>query len=238
MPAVSINWCPWADVGVAAQLGTIERFRKQGIDAVSAQDGLEILEAVIDGEAADVAPQIAVLPIDWPAYLRQLPGRAGRLSAFCTANGNDGPQERQQENASLHLLEIIKGAPVARRAELLLADVHVHAAGILGLPHSAQIERDRPLAEMGLDSLLAVELRSALATAYGRTFPATLLFDYPTLERLTAYLGREVLAIEPWTTVGSAVDVDANADTLAGIEQLTDDEVERLLAERLAGRAI
>ena len=76
---------------------------------------------------------------------------------------------------------------------------------------------------------MAVELRNALGVSIGRTLPATLLFDYPTIEALTGYLSGqfaiklsekpEPIAQEP-------------GDVLNRIEQLSDDELDRLLAEK------
>src|SRR4029079_1569202 len=50
----------------------------------------------------------------------------------------------------------------------------------------------QPLQELGLDSLMAVELRNALSEVLGQTLPATLMFDYPTVEVLSGYLSRHV----------------------------------------------
>ena len=51
---------------------------------------------------------------------------------------------------------------------------------------------DLPFLQLGLDSLMAVELRNALAEALGRTLPATLLFKYPTLEALGDFVLSQV----------------------------------------------
>ena len=49
----------------------------------------------------------------------------------------------------------------------------------------------QPLSEAGVDSLLAVELRNSLQASFGVTLPATLIFDYPTVEALSGHLAEE-----------------------------------------------
>uniref|UniRef100_UPI001F59E28D acyl carrier protein n=1 Tax=Anaeromyxobacter oryzisoli TaxID=2925408 RepID=UPI001F59E28D len=57
----------------------------------------------------------------------------------------------------------------------------------------ASIPADRPLLELGLDSLMAVQLRNRLASATGLPLPVTLLFDHPTPSALTALFRKRIL---------------------------------------------
>ena len=80
-------------------------------------------------------------------------------------------------------------------------------------------------------------MKNALGTALGMTLPATLLFDYPTIEALAGYLADNVPALR-----GTAKRPDASpheggagAAILDDIEQLSEEEALNLLAQKLSG---
>jgi acyl carrier protein len=66
--------------------------------------------------------------------------------------------------------------------------VHEAVAAVLG----PDVNPDEPLMASGLDSLGAVELRNALQAQIGSELPATLLFDYPSINAVTGFLADQV----------------------------------------------
>src|SRR5690606_32385071 len=70
------------------------------------------------------------------------------------------------------------------------------ASKVLGLPAGTPIGARQPFHELGLDSLMAVELRNAIGAAVGRPQPATLLFDHPTTDSLVEHLLELIEAAE------------------------------------------
>jgi acyl carrier protein len=116
---------------------------------------------------------------------------------------------------------------------VVLDFVRREAAAVLGLATAQTIELRQPLNELGMDSLLSVEFRNRLATALDKPLPATLLFDYPTVETLAGFLGRDVLA-----TDDPKVPDDAGAtppeSVIDRVAELSDEDVDRLLAQRLS----
>jgi acyl carrier protein len=81
----------------------------------------------------------------------------------------------------------ILAAPENRRPSVLREEVRALAAKVLGTsPRS--VDLDEPLRDLGLDSLMAVELRNLLGVAVGRTLPATIIFDFPTVSAIAAHL--------------------------------------------------
>src|SRR5690606_20734707 len=64
-PALSIGWGIWTEIGSAAVRGVAEREAGKGVGAISPAEGLRALEAVMCGDA----PQVAVMPMDWRRFL-------------------------------------------------------------------------------------------------------------------------------------------------------------------------
>jgi len=123
-------------------------------------------------------------------------------------------------------------APNQRRT-LVIDQIRRDTARVLGLENFELLPNNKPLNELGLDSLMAVELCNGLGKALGRTLPPTLLYDYPTVEVLARYLSQTVLGLEevPARLTPSS-SVSGGSDVLDQIENLDEDEIDRLLKER------
>jgi acyl carrier protein len=93
----------------------------------------------------------------------------------------------------------------------LLDRVRAIVARILGLPPGTLPDPAAPLRELGLDSLMTIELRNALATACETRLPATLVFEHPTCAALAAHLGRSVFDIAPEADDDGLDALDADA---------------------------
>jgi acyl carrier protein len=91
------------------------------------------------------------------------------------------------------------------------------------------------LMDLGLDSLMAVELRNRLATGLGlgRSLPATLMFDYPTIDAIAAYLERDVLGLGSLETPASHAGPSAQDEAAARLDEMSEEEAEALLLQKL-----
>jgi polyketide synthase 12/myxalamid-type polyketide synthase MxaB len=134
------------------------------------------------------------------------------------------PESRFQD-----LRQQLMEAPLLRRRPLVAAFVQQHASQVLGLRSSRMIDPRTPLGELGLDSLLAVELRNTLSRALEVSLPTTLLFDYPSIEALSEFLLCEVLrqSERPATTTASEDQAPSAAALVGSIEAMLEEDVDR-----------
>ena len=188
LPALCVNWGAWSQVGMAAKLSSEQQLRlaAQGIDFITYPEGFQLLGKLM---AQDVS-QVTVLPMtDWSQWMsgfQQVPTFYEYLMPDASA--------KPKSNQSLKLeLERI---PESARRDALTCHVRELVAKTLGLNEPETIELGQRLFDLGLDSLMAIELRSYLQRSLGCNLRSTLLFDYPTLEALVDYLAVEVVNLD------------------------------------------
>ena len=247
MQGLSINWGAWEGAGAAVDRNVTGRAREAGYGVIDPQGGFLALEAALNR----AQPQMIVFPADWPRFLQRI-SRDGHLRTFLTNFTGPGLAARQEPgdrvNGAGSIGDSIPGsvrsqtapsfadrlaavAPNQRRA-VVMDQIRRDTARVLGLENFELLPNNKPLNELGLDSLMAVELCNCLGKALGRTLPATLLYDYPTVEVLARYLSRSVLGLEEAPSgLASSSSVSGGSDMLDEIENLDEDEIERLLKE-------
>lgn len=99
-----------------------------------------------------------------------------------------------------------------KRQELLVSHLQILISNILQVNQS-QLDWEQPLTSMGLDSLTVVELSDLLQDSLGTSFPATLIFEYSTVEALANYLAKEVLSPQPSANYDMGLVPDGNLDS-------------------------
>jgi acyl transferase domain-containing protein/NADPH:quinone reductase-like Zn-dependent oxidoreductase/short-subunit dehydrogenase/acyl carrier protein len=111
-----------------------------------------------------------------------------RLTQVAIADGLPRPSRSEGARAPA------ASGPVVRTARDLEELVAREVRRVTGLRDDAPLDIERPLRELGLDSLLSVELRNVLATALGCELPSTLVFDHPTVSALVLRLSHDGVA--------------------------------------------
>ena len=224
LPALAIDWGAWGETGLAAHHEVLERSRRLGVNPIDTRNGLRALECLL----ASGAGRAAVLPVDWKRFSAAggYAGGAGLLAGL--EAGRDIPPINP-EVAARHWRAKLQAADPIRRHALLQELVGREAAGILGLKGAQTVDPRQPLQEMGLDSLMAVQLRNTLAAWAGVELPASLLYNYPSVEQLVDHLAG---CMAPGQSAASAVTESKGAPT-RDLDAMTEDELARILQQEI-----
>jgi acyl transferase domain-containing protein/acyl carrier protein/phospholipid N-methyltransferase len=217
MPGLSINWGIWTDIGAAARHGTDERVKMKGIGAMSPVQGLQALEQLF----VRSAPQTGVIPVNWPRFLEQSPpwpffGEFRQIS-------------QEADTRKAEFIGELEKTPDSERQKFLIAYVCSQVAKVLGLNPSDPLDVHLGFFDIGMDSLTSVELRNRLQTDLECNLPATVVFDYPTVESLADYLIREV----PSLAAMISAPPDKAAEAAQEQPQTDWDRLDQLSAEEL-----
>ncbi len=183
LPALSINWGPWASVGMAQSNSKISRqLSAQGFSALSTQLALQALGSSLLGTRT----QVGVIDCQWDQYLQGAEQLQSFLSKVATAPINT--QEQQRQDAQSAIVEQFAQASTAERLSLLTTIVNTQIRKILGLAETMAVPEDQALTDQGFDSLMAVQLTNAVGRMLGQRLPVSLVFNYPSPKALSLYL--------------------------------------------------
>ncbi|MDZ8184143.1 MAG: type I polyketide synthase [Nostoc sp. ChiSLP02] len=222
LPALSVNWGPWAEVGMA--VGEAEQFlARMGVQALQPQLALNALGVALKADAS----QVTIANIDWTVFKGIYEARGQRLLLEKLGRQVQENTGKAVEKKS-EILQKLATATVNERQIILIAYLQTQISQVLGM--SELPETHRGFFEMGIDSLMAVDLKTRLETALNCSLPGTLLFEAPNIQDLATYLGKEVLH---WQDEQQEVETEPTTDVLE-ITHLSDDELEASIAERLA----
>jgi acyl transferase domain-containing protein/acyl carrier protein/SAM-dependent methyltransferase len=227
LSALSVNWGAWEEIRLlGAKRDEVERFGLKTMPTPKALQAMSFLSA--EGVA-----QRMVADVDWE-LLKQAFQTRGRRPFFDHLNAKPAT-DRVAETAGPELIVRLSEVAPEDRRELIFNLVAGETRRVLGLNAEEQLEVDRGLFELGMDSLMSVQLKGRLEKAIGRALPATLTFTYPTVQALTDFLldGTPNLSVNGSVRAGSGEKSVEAIQTVENLALLSDDEVKNLLSAEL-----
>lgn len=189
LPALTINWGHLGGAGYVSRNSQIgDHLRRLGIPELPAADALRKLGRLLRADAT----QIAVMRMDWTRWAEAHPHRTS-LPFFQAVLPTDS--SRTHGSGSDSFLQSFRAASDTARLALLESFLAGNAAKVLGMTPSA-VATNRPLGEMGLDSLMSVELVNRLETALQARVPVEKITPDASIHSLAEIL-KDLLASPP-----------------------------------------
>lgn len=240
LPAVSIEWGPWAEVGMTARVRNDERLARFGIGfgigSITPEQGMQAMSRALCQNLA----QVWAIPINWSQLLQfdQVVAKSPWLDKL---TGQVLPKEEaalppQQLNVPRgEILQQLKQHSARDRHSFLIAYIQGEVAKVLGLEPPKLPNPQQGFFDMGIDSLMAVELKNRLEVNLEASIPVTLTFEFPTIKDLANYLAKEVMGWDlPATSNTDLPKKEDESEALSEVEQLSEDGVEASIEQELA----
>jgi phthiocerol/phenolphthiocerol synthesis type-I polyketide synthase D len=182
LPAIAINWGQWADVGIARSLTL------GVLDPITPAEGIEALEELLGADPTRVG--VARLRVDRAAaafpeihQIGYFANLVEELDALTDGQDWEG-------------LDALRATDPTEAARIVIRRLRMRVSAIMGYAESA-IDADRPLTELGMDSLMAVRIRNVVGGDLGVEPSVALLLQGATLAGLTGDLIRQLGISEP-----------------------------------------
>ena len=225
LPVHCIQWGPWKEAGMARDQVSHDMSR-MGVRAFDNAAAQKAFFRVVDSASGIYS----AVDADWNALARTFAAnpRARLFDDLVVQEDSKPAPPSKQSRAAVDFSSMDAATCEARINDIVMTT----------LTQKLQLERNRirpetPFMELGLDSILAVEIGRALEAALGMSLPATLLFDAPTAQMLIAALCKRVQPGARKIATARAGNPQGQDNSITGliqmIRQLDDSELDRLL---------
>ncbi len=221
LPAVSINWGGWAEIGYAARVGAGRFLHGRGIGLLTPAQGAAALERALRCGHS----QLGVVPVDWSRFFEARPSVSPVFTAFAASRVQSSGAPTDDDTSSV--MDALQRQGPQEVSAWLRQHVAQQVAAVLGLESADEVSNSQTFIQMGMDSLTSIELKNRLQKGLGQTFPATIAYDYPNVSAMAKYLATRVRN-RPRTDAPEEV---ANDDP--NLNELSDQQATALLAREL-----
>ncbi len=235
LPALSINWGTWAEMRTASRIDQ-QSYAQFGLRPMPNDQALDILGKLL---ARPDVMHITVADIEWRTLKAAYEAKRPRPFLAQVETLSQPHVEHQVSTARSTaersvLQQRLVQASVPERREVVASFVRAEVAKVLRLGSSHANDDQQGLFEMGMDSLMSVELKSRLEAGAGHALPSTLTFNYPTIAALTDYLLADLSAALPTPVSQVILPASEHVADVSKPDELSEDELAERLAAKLA----
>jgi len=186
LPAIAVGWGPLADVGFLAENEKVRKalVARIGGKELSSSQALQQLERLLESDRTGVA----VVDLDWRRLRKSMPGtRSVRFSGLGGRSSEEGGDGTMEED----IQTLIANQSEAEVLETVTRLLFEQMATVLRLP-AEKIGGDASIYDLGMDSLMAVELVMAIEDRFGINFPDTALTEGATATQIAGRIAAQL----------------------------------------------
>ena len=228
LPALTINWGVLGGEGYVARNERVGEFlAKQGISGLSPAEVVSILESSLSAGNT----QIAAIRVDWAkwrTFFRGMQGNPLVQRIFATIEG------RESNGGTSDWRNKIESAAPEEKERVIAQAVREIVGSVLRVKPDT-LRDDQPLADLGLDSLMGVEIENSLEAVIGVALPPTSLMRARTIGQIATLIGAHAGGSAPPTTPPAVAPTPAAAAVESTVEvdldALSNEQIDRLLAD-------
>jgi len=211
-PAVSIAWGPWADSGMAKDAGGDEQMADRGMELLDPERALEALSGILRRERS---AHVAVMSVRWADLLALHRNGAPSLLRDIAADTDVESAASAADEVDHAMRAKLLSVDDVERADLLQQYFADQLAKIMGLD-ADDLEIEQPLNTLGLDSLMAIELKNTVEARLRVSIPMAQFMEGPSIASLSNTVA-ELLSDDAGSSEGPPSEKDApqqgSADT-------------------------
>jgi acyl carrier protein/NAD(P)-dependent dehydrogenase (short-subunit alcohol dehydrogenase family) len=181
LPGLSVNWGAWARVGMSARLEEhlIREIERSGVGFFSPTRALDTLTRL--WSRPGTGAQRVVGEFDWDRYV------AGSAVDDAFYDRLARHEQTGEDGDGLDLVAL-RAMTQPDRAAFITAAVREKVASALHMDAGDELDPGAEFVSLGLDSLMAMTVKSGLEKAFRLPLPASLTFDHPTVRQLSDFL--------------------------------------------------
>jgi acyl transferase domain-containing protein/acyl carrier protein len=186
LPCLSVNWGPWAEVGIAARASSGRGSASRVMHPLAPAQALAALNRLFEKNAP---AQAVAISVDWTLLAQSFNGQQppALIADILREKARpDAAKAARESGPRLSMRELLAVPPGARHA-LLLAHVQKSLALVMVLD-APELDPEESLSNLGLDSLMALELQHSLEESFGVKLPIELLMGMPSLNEFVTRL--------------------------------------------------
>lgn len=238
IPGLSIDWGAVSDIGFGATAEGVrvhEYWETHGIYRISPAQVLTALETLIPQQRA----RVGVLKLEWQALQEFFPQLTRLPLVAHLVPEKAQTQTHNQGPANGRVPQTILTGTTSEKLAQLQTYLCEQVAGVLQVP-AHRLDTTQPLTTLGLDSLMAIELKNRIEHELHVRIPIVAFLQGPSIEQFTIQImdqfqGEQTPETTPEQTDKALPALAEDAETLLGqLDQLSDQEVDTLLQQMLA----